>query len=195
MVKLDNLFSDFIYTEELKNIDNESIVSFLENLRETEGGVSYSNRGGYQTDNITPDKASPELHKLANTVYTISNEVAKAAGFSPVEIAGLWGNINYKNCYNLPHFHPHCVLAAVYYPKAQPDQGDISFKRDHVSAHYLLHGTDTQTEYNRPTVCHSPMTGKLIIFPAWIEHQVGMNETDTSRVSLAFNIVLAGMQQ
>lgn len=194
MVKLNNLFSDFIYTEELKDIDNESLVSFLENIAETEQGVNISNKGGHQTKEITPDKASPELLKVARTVYSQANQVAEATGFEPVEIASVWGNINYKNCYNLPHFHPNCVLAAVYYPRALPNQGDIFFKRDELSAHYVTRGVQRETEYSRSLIPHTPVTGELIIFPAWIEHLVGMNETDTARVSLAFNIVLAGMQ-
>ena len=32
----------------------------------------------------------------------------------------------------------------------------------------------------------------LVIFPAWLEHEVGENKTSEDRISISFNIMLRG---
>ena len=34
-----------------------------------------------------------------------------------------------------------------------------------------------------------PTCGKLVVFPAWTKHSVEMNNSDTERISIAFNFV------
>jgi hypothetical protein len=40
----------------------------------------------------------------------------------------------------------------------------------------------------------TPITGKLILFPGWLKHQVLQNNSNNERISLAFNLELFNEQ-
>jgi hypothetical protein len=40
----------------------------------------------------------------------------------------------------------------------------------------------------------TPITGKLVLFPGWLKHQVLQNNSTNERISLAFNLELFNEQ-
>jgi uncharacterized protein (TIGR02466 family) len=64
------------------------------------------------------------------------------------------------------------------------------FKHPAIAQQYALQEEtlSTFTEYNASIWSILPEAGKLIIFPAWLEHYVEPNTSTEERISIAFNI-------
>ena len=45
------------------------------------------------------------------------------------------------------------------------------------------------THFSSQVYTMKPTCGKLIVFPAWTKHSVEINNSDTERISIAFNFV------
>ena len=82
------------------------------------------------------------------------------------------------------HVHSHHLndISGVVYTRAEPDQGAIFFPRPWPEigmTHWLSHAPDVFEVV--------PDTGKIILFPSWLEHGVRTNTTNTNRYSYSFN--------
>jgi len=87
------------------------------------------------------------------------------------------------------HWTPWSFFSGCYYLKVPPNSGNLVFsrKRSQTVAHGLtLQHSDFFSDIEIP-----PHPGMLILFPSWLDHCVRPNETDESRISLAFNLCLA----
>jgi len=84
--------------------------------------------------------------------------------------------------HSIVHHHSTYDLAGVYYYKTNTQDGELFFINPCMSlvSSYFLSADQI--------VAYPPQEGKLIIFPAWLQHGVKTNETDNERISLSFNI-------
>ena len=185
-MELHNLFVDFLAIGKLNDVENDQVIYFLEGLQRDNGGRKVSNVGGFQSHNISQGE-NQHFDMLCGKVLSEVQKISQTMGFAKPFIETCWGNINYKHAYNQAHIHTDSVFSAVYYPRALPYQGEIIFTRDDLTNIFLSQPAVDQTEYNSTHYQHMPQTGELIVFPAWLRHFVRPNETDVSRVSVAFN--------
>ena len=187
-MNLNPIFSSF-FVHEMLNIDNERIKSFCYKQKETDLGVSISNVGGWHSNILNINH--PELEPLSTIVCDRFEQVNKHIDFgNEIEPNGCWININNRGNYNKRHDHKGNFLSAVYYVNAAPDMGEIVF---HNPYHVLewFQNTDkvnTFNQFNSSTWNMPCRTGLLLIFPAWLEHEVSSNPTDHDRISIAFNM-------
>jgi uncharacterized protein (TIGR02466 family) len=49
------------------------------------------------------------------------------------------------------------------------------------------HMVESYNTFSSATYTINPVEGKLIIFPAWLEHEVLPTNTDEERISISFN--------
>lgn len=95
-----------------------------------------------------------------------------------------WTNINNPGSNNRLHTHKDDDFSAIYYLVAE-NTGDLTF---HNPANLL-----TDCSLNSPytsRMCYTPVEGDLVIWPAWMPHEVETNTSNTQRVNIAFNIKL-----
>jgi uncharacterized protein (TIGR02466 family) len=153
-------------------------VNRLMELESSENSLSKSNRGGYQTrDNLNETEGI--FRELISTIETVSNDILKEFNSSPVKIKEMWGNINYKNSFNLSHTHSG-ILSGVFYCQVPENSGNLVFLNPAVrSDGHLLRTKNLNLQPERLA---------LIIFPSWLEHYVEPNLSDEKRISLSFNI-------
>lgn len=182
-----NLFTTPLCSKSLV-LDNDLILSYCYSLRNKDQGRTVSNRGGWQSNDIT-DVTYP-LVDLLNGIIEFSSEICNVLGLYPLEIKNCWVNINgYKDC-NWPHTHGGAILSGVYYVKTPKDCGHIEFQN--TSAELMpvnLQITDFN-EFNSENRVLPSEEGKLYIFPSWLKHGVNPNlNRYEERVSISFNLV------
>jgi uncharacterized protein (TIGR02466 family) len=107
-----------------------------------------------------------------------------------LQVHDLFCNINRKYSFHGPHRHEDSDLSAVYYV-------DTNAKSSPFVVHnpiepLLMHTRDVLYEENSPmiqgTQTIQPQTGKVLIFPSWLMHEVRQQLVDQDRISIAFNL-------
>ena len=93
-----------------------------------------------------------------------------------------WINICNKGGFQFEHQHLPFLLSGVYYYSATGDEGDIQFSSPNP---WLDRNT---YPFGHDKVFYKPITGRLILFPSYLKHLVKINNTDSQRISLSFNI-------
>jgi uncharacterized protein (TIGR02466 family) len=188
---IDNIFSSFIATEILNNIDNSELKNYAVDLREKEHGVIKSNFLGWQSDILTVPNT--QITVLADEILKRINPLVQLFGFKSdcrVGLTNLWININQPCSFNRPHIHPDSVFSGVYYVEYIANSGKLIFKHPSVAQQILVNENIVEnfTEFSSGTYAVTPEIGKLIIFPSWLEHYVEPNTSTQERISIAFNI-------
>ena len=96
-----------------------------------------------------------------------------------------WFTLFEKNNYAHIHTHSYYDVSGCYYYQTNGDDGDIFFESPNLASSNSYCYTRKYGDRWR----HKPKVGKLILFPSWLPHGVLTNETDSKRISLAFNIL------
>lgn len=108
----------------------------------------------------------------------------------PLEIEKAWLNLFPPGAQENRHSHDGSVLSCSYYVEAPEKCGDLVFP-DPVGArrsHRAFTQMQSPTFMGMLEVGFKPQPGRLIVFESWVEHYVGCNKSDKTRISLALNL-------
>lgn len=96
-----------------------------------------------------------------------------------------WITRNVKGQFTIVHNHGDADISGVYWFKTSRDDGDFFFDNPNLAAH-------SSKIYNHEhlRIDIAPKEGQLIMFPGWMPHGVYVNETDSTRMSISWNIYL-----
>jgi len=155
---------------------------------------SFENPEGWNDGVKTNIKArynSIKDYKLKNLEKYIMTHVDKYTSRinawmpAPVVLIHSWFNLTTHNEGQDWHQHQDSTISGCYYYQTSGADGDIVFKNPNPFTHLELFpfGGHTQKYYSA-----SPAVGKIVLFPSWMEHKVNLNPTDTTRISIAFNL-------
>ncbi len=185
------IFSSFIYVDKL-DINNLDLQSKCYQLEKNTPGILASNEGGWQSPASSNDKG---FEHLFSEIRQRCNEIHKQLGFKTSlrqEVGNYWININRDKDSNTPHAHPGAFFSGVYYVKASPAAGAITFMHPVPMHPYTIpYGINqVETSFNASSHLENPEPGKLVIFPSWLLHFVQPNRSGDDRISIAFNTVL-----
>tara|TARA_Y100001938_G_scaffold151200_1_gene247330 strand:- start:10879 stop:11463 length:585 start_codon:yes stop_codon:yes gene_type:complete len=190
MIK-EQFFPTFVYAKDIK-INNEELANYLMTLANQDKGVQKTNVGGWHSKDL--DK-HPSLIPLVDELHLMQREIYKEEYIEREPILGnIWANINYPNCYNEFHLHPNCLFSGVYYVKAPTESGKLVLTDPRAGAQSALpirSNKDIPKEFWRD-IFLEPIEGRIIMFPAWVWHRVGVNKTNDPRISLSFNFIQQG---
>jgi uncharacterized protein (TIGR02466 family) len=102
----------------------------------------------------------------------------------------MWSIINNKHDYNSSHSHTNALWSGVYYVKADKDSGNLNLYDPRLQAHTTHHYTNGEKlhDINYTRMEFAPTTGKCLIFPGWLIHDVSPSKSDNDRVIISFNI-------
>jgi uncharacterized protein (TIGR02466 family) len=142
--------------------------------------IEMSNRGGYQSPNISLSATFPELYQ---NVCLLKSVIEDEAGFR-LNITDAWLNINRKHSYNIEHIHPQSVFSGVIYLKVPADSGAVMFKNPTPVALFPAHH---DSPLFTPYCSYQPNVGAVVFFPSYLPHFVEANKSDEARISIAFN--------
>jgi uncharacterized protein (TIGR02466 family) len=193
--RIDNLFGVKIFYKILPNLEeeNKKIINRLYLIKKNDPkGVNRSNQLGWHSH--TDLMQFPELDEFKKHLNFTLGEIFTYYDYKhgyKLELDTCWGNINPKYGFNTTHSHPSCLWSGVYYLQVPENCGNIYFvdpikPRIHYGAQY----NNENSELASTSIFYKPQVSKLIIFPAYLEHFVRPNLSDTDRISLSFNIRL-----
>ena len=92
-----------------------------------------------------------------------------------------------------PHTHPNSYLSGVLYIQANQENDAITFLGEPCAcSKFLSLPTEDFNVFNSHRWSMPVWTGRLLIFPSHLPHQVNLVSNDYERVSLAFNTFIRG---
>jgi uncharacterized protein (TIGR02466 family) len=190
-MKIETIFTSFLASVALPEIDNDILTDYGFSLKEKTQGVIKSNCYGWQSDRLTDP--CTEVSKLVTSICEYANVVRKNIGLNvdnELFMTNIWMNINQGPAFNRPHLHEDSTLSGVYYVKAEPDDGKIVFQ--HPAANFTYHvNEDVAGDLNEFTSSNwrfTPSPGMLLIFPSYLIHYVEPSLNFNKRISIAFNL-------
>jgi uncharacterized protein (TIGR02466 family) len=183
------IFINFLATETL-SIDNGKIEAYACGLKRAGPGRVLSTYGGWQSNNIDP--LTPVMQELFEAMVAKLNELHAYFNFAPScrqVISESWININNRGGFNRLHNHGGSLFSCVYYVKGGEKKGDLMFTTPIEAHDYTItdHFVGNRNAFSASGMSIPPVTGQLLIFPAWLMHYVMPNETDEDRISIALN--------
>jgi uncharacterized protein (TIGR02466 family) len=194
-MNFDNFFPTPIWWEQTE-IDTSPLVQLCLSMKEKDPkGRKLSNEGGWQSYDFRPG-VHIEMKPLEDKIQTQAEQCVRDYGYDEeqchVVIENFWFNINSQNSSNMVHIHDNSFLSGAFYIKATPDQGSITFYKNH-ALDYIVSSQAPIKQYtpiSASAISYQPMTGKLLMFPGMLPHGVGYNSTSEDRLSVAFNVKL-----
>jgi len=165
-------------------------------------GTQHSNLGGWQSDWDMDRWGGPAAIKLLAVGRNIANQATTDRLGNSVVVtwkANMWANINRSGHGNEFHSHPGSFWSGVYYVDdggidADPSLGgELEFMDPRgpgpaMYAPHLAFGKLGLSVGANETV--RPKSGRLVMFPSWVLHQVRPYGGDAQRISIAFNLGL-----
>ena len=165
-------------------------------------GTQHSNLGGWQSDWDMDRWGGPAAIKLLAVGRNIANQATTDRLGNSVVVtwkANMWANINRSGHGNEFHSHPGSFWSGVYYVDdggidANPALGgELEFMDPRgpgpaMYAPHLAFGKLGLSVGANETV--RPKSGRLVMFPSWVLHQVRPYGGDAQRISIAFNLGL-----
>ena len=181
-----------IYIKDLPNAAKinpyleEKIIQWSKQNR----GISRTNAGGWHSK--TDMNKKQEYNVLTKELFDMQFEIYKKEllDFKPV-LGNMWANINHPGCFNRPHLHPNSLFSGVYWIKTPPNSGNLMLYDPRPGTHTTL---PNRKEGKLPPqlwreVHYEPVAGRIIMFPAWLWHEVKPNESNDTRISVSFNFL------
>ena len=171
---------------------NKEWIKHIRDIKNTNAesrkGVQKSNVFGWQSGNTWITHAG-----IWNETQTFANELHGAMKIDPeypAVIDTIWANVNSKGSYNRTHTHSGCHLSFVYYLKCPEKSGQICFSDPRPQAPFMPseHWQGKQPEEYGQEVYWPPTPGRFIMFPSWVCHDVELNQSDQTRISISGNI-------
>ena len=137
----------------------------------------------------------PAFAEFVQLVETAARGVARFLQVDqyPMVVTGCWANVNPPGAYHPTHHHPNNYLSGVYYVAVPPAGSRIQFQdprpsmimpRPRQYSRLTANGADAQSK-----------EGRLLIFPAWVKHNVPANDGTTERISISFNLMFTNFTE
>jgi len=182
-IKADVWFASLVWQTSL-DIDTTPLKDLSYTLQRQGNSVELTNQGGWQSTSLALE--TPEMRHFVSVLEGVVDQCCASVELPKLRFQNAWLNINPKGAYNTLHNHHGGILSGVYYIEANEDMGAIEFLRDD-DMQYYMPGLKKYNQFSSQKAVYKPLTGKLLIFPSWLKHQVLMNNTENDRISLSFN--------
>ena len=178
--------------ENYKKINNELEKYIYKLYEEDNNGLERSNRGGWHSKNFRLAEKDSIQQKFAIQVQDYILKTFQSLGWKikdkNIRIKEMWAIINKRNDFNVIHTHPNCYLSAAYYVKAPKDCGNFKVESPNIAKRYAYPEIANQNELNVEVASINISEGDLLLFPAYLPHKVGKNESDEDRIVISFNV-------
>ena len=173
------------------------LLRFTRALRARDpAGANRSNLHGWHSSGNLLEEADPVVPALERALREHVRAFLRLLlrrGRSRFEVAlDAWINVNERGASNRRHVHPNAFLSGAYYLKVPRRMRSGQFVVwDPRGPRTIMHGafaSNLDLPWNHDSFTIDIRTGRTLIFPAWLEHEVTPLEEDVERISIAFNV-------
>ena len=185
-------FPTMIYIKDFS--DPEKLNKYLEpkiiQWSQQDKGELKTNAGGWHS--TTDMNHKREYDPLTNELFAMQSEIYKKEKLTMKPVLGnMWANINYPGCFNRPHLHPNALFSGVYWIKAPEKSGNLMLYDPRPGVQMTM---PSRKEVKLPPelwreVHYKPKAGTVVMFPAWLWHEVKPNKSNDIRISVSFNFL------
>lgn len=120
--------------------------------------------------------------QIQQCIALYSNEV----GLGPLMLTSSWFNIMEPEGKVMPHNHRSSTVSGAFYLSSEPDTCPLYLKNP-LNTIKMLDIPDERNQYTSDTAQIDAITGRVIIFPSYIEHYTTENMSKESRIVISFN--------
>ena len=106
----------------------------------------------------------------------------------PIRIKEMWAIINKSENFNVIHTHPNCYLSAAYYVKAPKNCGKFEVECPNNAKRNSYPEIEKKNELNLGVISIDIDEGDLLLFPSYLPHKVGINQSGEDRMVISFNV-------
>ena len=185
----------FKYKFEKAEFFNNELAQYIYSLQKEDlNGLTKSNRGGWHSkdfkltdQNSIQFKFAVELQKY---IFDTFQKFGWETGKNNIRITQMWAIINKKDDFNVIHTHPNTYLSAAYYVKAPKNCGKFIVENPNIAKRHSFPPIAHRNELNLVLNGLDINEGDLLLFPGYLPHKVGKNETDEDRIVISFNVDL-----
>jgi len=126
------------------------------------------------------------IHSTAQTVLRFLK-----VGDNAIEITGCWANINASGAAHAIHSHPNNFLSGTYYVRTHQGADTVNFHDPRPQTAIIRPPVTELTSQNTDQVVVTVSDGMLLMFPSYLAHSVGPNESGKLRISISFNMMFS----
>jgi uncharacterized protein (TIGR02466 family) len=188
-------FPEPVFKYKLKDFEdlNKELSAYIYTLHnEDKLGLERSNKGGWHSKNFELTVKDSIQKRFALKVQEYILDVFQSCGWKTenqnIRIKEMWAIINKRDNFNVLHTHPNCYLSAAYYVKAPKKCGRFQVENPNIAKRHSYPEINARNELNTEGAGIDINEGDLLIFPGYLPHKVGRNESNEDRIVISFNV-------
>ena len=170
---------------------NRRMLELAYGMRERDPvGVINTNENGWQSPNTIQNLE--EFKEMSIRILQVCERIGESQYFIPNLDYQLqaWVNISPPGASNKIHYHANCHFSGVYYISLKaPECGSIYFRDPRVASRMMTYPATKPTEFTVGEMRMKAEEGRMYVFPGWLEHGVDVNQSDSDRVGISFNVL------
>jgi uncharacterized protein (TIGR02466 family) len=185
------LFGSPVYISKGEYLLNKKEIYFLDKIKNKDSSLGHTNNIFSKNSYVLELKEFSNLKKFVDKElkYYVHNIMQINEQKVKPYVTQSWWNFYDKTAYHHEHNHPNSVVSGVYYVQGTQC---IVFQKPQSNGFAYDFPTKKWNEVNSAIWRFEPPLGKIILFPSYLWHQVELNQTDKTRISMAFNSYIEG---
>lgn len=178
---------------------NAELAAAILDRERRDPGASKSNIGGWHSDSdllTWPGDAvatlKDRMSSMSGDLITMARRDGAAEDIS-LSIAA-WANVSRSGNYNNIHDHPSAVWSGVYYvaPGRPVTDDPANGRLELIDPRPGISMVDPDYGVRSGRFLIEPIAGLMVMFPSWLKHMVHPFVGEGERISIAFNVRIAG---
>jgi uncharacterized protein (TIGR02466 family) len=170
---------------------SDAVDNLLHSDKPTNNSFYYNGKTTYGTANLAD---RPEFSSFVEFVKNQAYKFLDLQGYNADSVGWrpyLFANSFLEGSNHPKHLHTQCTISGIYYLKTPEGSSNIIFYPNQPFKDffdYMFNIKDHTNWYSLQKTEYKPHPGLLLLWPAWLYHEVPPNRSQEPRTSLVFNL-------